>query len=409
MFLPLTSDASLKHWPIATVSLICVHVAFLIAQFSMPSQIGYVETGVHDSDGSAEVRVAEIPGWYHWMLSHGDGLHPVQWFTSMMIHDGVGHLIGNMIFLWVFGHVVEGIIGGFSFAALYLGMGISQNILEQLLLLGTPGMPSLGASSAIFAIMMVAVLWAPQDNIQSLLIIFYQTMIIPIPILIMGAFYFLWDFGLAALQGFSVGTQLFHVSGAVIGLTVGFAILFFGKLDCDERDILSMIRDSANRPGRKKMSVSAQAASSAPTPVEAAEQKRRLSNAWKMFDSCLEAGNIDTALAQLHVVRRLDRDVIWDEQRLLHLIQVLLKSKRHDDALKFAEAYLAQFTSRADPVRLHVARINAVEKELPRKALKILDAIDISKLDVNQHKVAANLRAHCNKAISDGNLEVSED
>ena len=60
------------------------------------------------------------------MLVWGDGIHPVQWVTSMFLHGGVLHLAGNMVFLWVFGLVVEGKLGTAKFVPLYLGIGVAQ-------------------------------------------------------------------------------------------------------------------------------------------------------------------------------------------------------------------------------------------------------------------------------------------
>ena len=50
----------------------------------------------------------------------GDGIHPLQWLTNIFLHAGFFHLVGNMIFLWTFGFVVEGKLGWLPFTALYL-------------------------------------------------------------------------------------------------------------------------------------------------------------------------------------------------------------------------------------------------------------------------------------------------
>ena len=296
MFIPLTSDASLKHWPIATVSLIVVHIVVLVIQNLVPAHSIEITDRPDPTFGTVHVIDLEPkPGWYDFMLSHGDGLHPVQWLTSMLMHGGAGHLLGNMVFLWVFGLVVEGIVGPFAFAALYLGMGILQNIIEQLIFLGTPGVPSLGASSAIFAIMMLAAIWAPQDNIQCVLILFIKPYLINIPILMMGLFYFLWDFGIALFQGFSLGTELLHVMGAAIGVVTGFGLLTTGRVDCDQRDLFSMARDAAGRPKQTKPSAKPSLQPREPTVDELQEKMRKLAFAWKTFDAHLASGHPDSA------------------------------------------------------------------------------------------------------------------
>ncbi len=59
-----------------------------------------------------------------WGLTHGEGLHPVQWVTNNFLHGRIFHLVGNMIFLWGFGLVVEGKLGWWRFLLVYMGIGI---------------------------------------------------------------------------------------------------------------------------------------------------------------------------------------------------------------------------------------------------------------------------------------------
>ena len=50
------------------------------------------------------------------MLEIGNGVHPLQWFSNLFMHGGIMHLLGNMVFLWVFGIIVEGKLGWWAFA-----------------------------------------------------------------------------------------------------------------------------------------------------------------------------------------------------------------------------------------------------------------------------------------------------
>ena len=76
-------------------------------------------------------------------LALGDGLHPVQWVTHNFLHIGIGHLVGNMIFLWAFGMVVEGKLGPFSYLLVYLLIGTLHGALTQTLFLRS-GLPARG-------------------------------------------------------------------------------------------------------------------------------------------------------------------------------------------------------------------------------------------------------------------------
>src|SRR5437879_9699033 len=100
MIIPWNTDAPIYHFPWATLGLIGVNTAVLGVLIASAPDIEWIEP---------------------YLLTYGDGLHPVQWVTSAFIHAGIGHLVGNMIFLWAFGLVVEGKLGWWRFLLVYLG------------------------------------------------------------------------------------------------------------------------------------------------------------------------------------------------------------------------------------------------------------------------------------------------
>lgn len=112
MLIPYNTDAPIYHWPAGTVGLIAANVLSL----------GAIGTGWWPDPGD-------------YALSYGRGIHPLQWLTSFFLHAGVLHLVGNMVFLWSFGLVVEGKLGWQKFVPLYLGLGVLQSALEQVALL----------------------------------------------------------------------------------------------------------------------------------------------------------------------------------------------------------------------------------------------------------------------------------
>ena len=102
--IPYATDAPIYHWPKATVALIVINT--LVFGFTI---------GMNDEQITP------------WLLTYGNGLHPLQWVSSLFLHAGLMHLIGNMIFLWSFGLVVEGKVGSLVFLAVYLGIGAAQS------------------------------------------------------------------------------------------------------------------------------------------------------------------------------------------------------------------------------------------------------------------------------------------
>ncbi|MEK6261020.1 MAG: rhomboid family intramembrane serine protease [Planctomycetota bacterium] len=111
MILPYSTDAPIYHFPWMTIVLIVVNC------------LTFALTGMgYDNDG--------------WLLQYGNGLHPLEWVAYNFLHFGVGHLLGNMFFLWAFGIVIEGKLGWWKFLGVYMTIGIVGGFLIQLTMLG---------------------------------------------------------------------------------------------------------------------------------------------------------------------------------------------------------------------------------------------------------------------------------
>ena len=170
--------------------------------------------------------------------------------TSMFMHGGWMHLIGNMLFLWVFADNIESRIGSFWFVIFYIIGGLSASLahigfdaffsteianccspcLSNCSPSGTvsacPGsVPSLGASGAIAACLGAYVVMFPKSQIKMIFVLFFKTFYIP-AILFLG-FWFLQQFfsGVGSLgKGVAGGGVAWwaHIGGFVFGLVVGF-------------------------------------------------------------------------------------------------------------------------------------------------------------------------------------------
>lgn len=99
-----------------------------------------------------------------------NGLIPAAWtvrtaFTSMFVHGGYGHLVGNMIFLWMYGKNVEEAIGSVLFLAVFLLAGLAASALQ---IACSPGslVPCVGASGAISGVLGVYLLLFPRDRVN---------------------------------------------------------------------------------------------------------------------------------------------------------------------------------------------------------------------------------------------------
>jgi membrane associated rhomboid family serine protease len=114
-----------------------------------------------------------------------DQLRLVTLFTSMFLHGGWMHVLGNMLFLWVFGRSVEDLIGGPRFLAFYIICGLIAAV-GQVIINPYSRIPTIGASGAIAGIMGAYLLKFPRSRIQTLvpIFVFITTMEIPAALLL---------------------------------------------------------------------------------------------------------------------------------------------------------------------------------------------------------------------------------
>lgn len=152
-----------------------------------------------------------------------DHLHLASLFTSMFLHGGWLHLIGNMLFLWVFGRNIEDLIGSPRFLIFYLLCGLLAAVVHVIF---NPysRVPTIGASGAIAGVMGAYLVKFPRARIITIIpiFIFFTTMEIP------AAFLLLWWFAIQFFSGFGSlgeteysggGTAFFaHIGGFVAGM-----------------------------------------------------------------------------------------------------------------------------------------------------------------------------------------------
>jgi membrane associated rhomboid family serine protease len=155
-------------------------------------------------------------------------LHPLGasvniWFTlvsSQFLHAGWAHIIGNMLFLWVFGDNVEDVLGHFSYLVFYLVCGAAADI-AQAFIQGPSRIPSIGASGAIAGVLGAYIILYPWARVRILIpiILFFWTLEVP-ALLVLG-WWFIQQFlyGAASLSSIASGGVAFwaHIGGFVIG------------------------------------------------------------------------------------------------------------------------------------------------------------------------------------------------
>ncbi|HTX78622.1 MAG TPA: rhomboid family intramembrane serine protease [Longilinea sp.] len=141
--------------------------------------------------------------------------------TSMFMHEGWEHIIGNMVFFWAFGPEIEDAMGRSRFLIFYLLGGFAASM-AQVLIDPTSTIPNLGASGAIAAVMGAFLVTYPRDRIRTVLFLGWFVRVTFIPAIFLVGFWFLIQLfsEVGALMQVQSGgvAYMAHVGGFLFGV-----------------------------------------------------------------------------------------------------------------------------------------------------------------------------------------------
>lgn len=221
MIIPIGDDqVKGGHLPIFSYGFIAINIVIFIFESSLsPGQLA----GFFNEFGSVPIRV-----------SQGEDLYTV--FTSMFIHGNWMHLLGNMLFMWVFADNIEATIGSVRFLLFYSLGGIAA-ALGHIFFNVDSSVPMVGASGAISAVMGAYLVMYPHSRIVVMFFFF------PLRV---SAWLFLglwiwqqWTYGTASLVANEPGGVAWwaHIAGFAMGLISGFLFRMSGLLTGKELDV----------------------------------------------------------------------------------------------------------------------------------------------------------------------------
>ena len=383
---PYRTTTPLSHFPSATIALMAIQVLLHAAELS----------GFFDSTGL--------------QLAHGKGLHPLQWITSNFIHGGGVHLLGNMVFLWIFGQITEGRLGWWRFLLVYLGIGVTECALEQTMLLDSTVVDSSsGASAVIYGLMIMSVVWAPWKTIYfawfAWFIVLYHgtfevsTMTLALVFVIIEVL-LAW---LGAGMEITVSGPLLHLLGAGIGLIPAVLLLKMHVVEEDGHDLLSWWDRRRSRPPRDVPSAEKKDEAVAPDAKQFAVEQRK--TALHFLRGYLEEG--DPRLALMVYEDTASETGSWDlpEPELRLLIRELQRVQAWPEVKPLMMECIRRFPDGSEAVKILLARLLIEVDRRPRKGAQILRSLEHGNLPKSQAALRTLLLEKAEKMYDEGSLE----
>ncbi len=217
--IPLHDDNPTRLTPFLTIAFIGTCVLVFLYQASLPPRTSeaFVFTfgaipAVVFGQASLPPDLATIPP-------------AMSLITSMFLHGGWMHLIGNMLYLWIFGNNIEDVMGHTRFILFYVVCGIIA-ALSHAMTNPSSEIPMVGASGAISGILGAYLLLFPRAEVMVLIPIFFFIRVMYVPAGLVLGLWFLFQLisGSAGIGRGGGGVAFFaHIGGFVAGMAlIGF-------------------------------------------------------------------------------------------------------------------------------------------------------------------------------------------
>ncbi len=219
--IPIRDSAPRHRFPAVNITIIVLNVLIFIYQQMLPPEqlYNFIFTyGTVPAELTAGLAAILKPGFSSAALMAA----AVPLATANFLHGSWLHLIGNMLYLWIFGDNIEGHFGHLKYLLLYLFMGAAGQLFH---VFSAPAsaIPLVGASGAIAGILGAYFILYPQSRILTLLPLGFFITFVHLPAVVFLGFWFILQLINASVQGAGMQSIAWwaHIGGFVIGVIVG--------------------------------------------------------------------------------------------------------------------------------------------------------------------------------------------
>ncbi len=216
--IPLHDDNPTTRRPYVTVALIAACVLAFGWQLSLEPQMQQYRVMGLGAIPAVVVGGKSLPPELYLVPSS------LTLITSQFLHGGWMHLIGNMLYLWIFGNNIEDALGHGRFIVFYLTCGVLAALAHALSDPASP-IPLIGASGAIAGALGAYLLLHPRARVLTLVPLFIVFWTFRLPAWLLLIFWFVIQFLNASAAGVGAGVAYWaHVVGFVVGIPLLFLL-----------------------------------------------------------------------------------------------------------------------------------------------------------------------------------------
>jgi membrane associated rhomboid family serine protease len=239
MFLPLGDSPNPPGRPFVTWALIALNVAVYVWMLPLSFQpadpndpaFGAYLQAIADDRHLSMTEVRQVAGGLsaYDLVVFRHGFHPAAptiagLVASMFLHGGLMHLLGNMLFLWIYGDNVEYRLGHFLYLLIYLGTGAVAGFGDLLIRMGS-NLPAVGASGAISGVLGLYFVWFPHNRVRTYVFLFPLFVnVVELPArLVLGAFVLIDNLLPLVFGGEAGVSHGAHIGGFLAGAAFALA------------------------------------------------------------------------------------------------------------------------------------------------------------------------------------------
>ncbi len=385
-FIPTGTDVPIYHWPLATGGLTILNVLVFVLQSIFPQEA-------------------------QWFILEFGVLNPLTWFSAMLMHTGIGHLLGNLIGFALLGWIIEGKVGWWRFTLICLSIGATANAITQAIMLGASTGGVVGFSGVVFGLIAMTMVWAPENEMRMTCfgIVFIRPFAFHFDITLstLGFVLIGMELLIAAFSGFQMSTEVIHLIGAVTGFVLAVLMLKWRWVDCDGYDLISTMK---GQRGKRVRTIADEKARQVRIEKVKTVARREKERGLSMVENYVKQGHYDLAVNRFNLLKKNDHSLVMTEDQLVTLIQAYDADESTKlNTIPLLTAYLEHYDRHRIPFTLMLARIHVLMQDRPRQGVKVLKTLTWEDLNRKQKDFVRRLLDRAKQMIADGVLEVDEE